>query len=186
MCRHSGIRATASSSMTWRPRKPAPPVTTIRVSGDIATFMRVPLVDVGIDPSFPQSRGEVKEAPGLDRAPRMPARSAAMSTAIERAAALSFLFLVAALPWSIAPMSIGVVVCGALTLAALVAARRSSLGLHAGRLARARMAGGAHDRGGRVPGPGGQRGPHHEGTAPRGSFRSPPITAGTRSWPDAR
>lgn len=37
---------------------------------------------------------------------------------LERAAALSFLLLVAALPWSIAPMSIGVGLCAALTLAA--------------------------------------------------------------------
>ena len=37
---------------------------------------------------------------------------------VERAAAVSFLLLVAALPWSIAPMSIGVALCGALTLAA--------------------------------------------------------------------
>lgn len=37
---------------------------------------------------------------------------------LERAAAIAFLFLVAALPWSIAPMSIGVGLCGALTLAA--------------------------------------------------------------------
>ncbi|HEY7728855.1 MAG TPA: O-antigen ligase family protein [Candidatus Eisenbacteria bacterium] len=36
---------------------------------------------------------------------------------LERAAAVAFLFLVAALPWSIAPMSIGVALCGALTLA---------------------------------------------------------------------
>jgi O-antigen ligase len=41
-----------------------------------------------------------------------------MSSALERAAALSFLLLVAALPWSIAPMSIAVALCGALTLAA--------------------------------------------------------------------
>ena len=41
-----------------------------------------------------------------------------MSSALERAAALSFLLLAAALPWSIAPMSIAVVLCGALTLAA--------------------------------------------------------------------
>ncbi|MGH7680731.1 MAG: O-antigen ligase family protein [Candidatus Eiseniibacteriota bacterium] len=41
-----------------------------------------------------------------------------MSQAIERAAAVSFVLLVAALPWSIAPMSIGVALCGALTLAA--------------------------------------------------------------------
>ena len=68
-------------------------------------------------PSFPQGRGEVKEPPGLDRAPRM-GHDRPMSTAIERAAALSFLLLAAALPWSIAPMSIGVVLCGALTLAA--------------------------------------------------------------------
>jgi len=38
----------------------------------------------------------------------------------ERAAAGAFLLLVAALPWSIAPMSIGVVLCGALTLAAWI------------------------------------------------------------------
>jgi O-antigen ligase len=37
---------------------------------------------------------------------------------IERAAAVAFLLLVAALPWSVAPISIGVVLCGALTLAA--------------------------------------------------------------------
>jgi O-antigen ligase len=37
---------------------------------------------------------------------------------LERAAAASFLLLVAALPWSIAPMSIGAVLCGALTIAA--------------------------------------------------------------------
>jgi O-antigen ligase len=42
-----------------------------------------------------------------------------MSIALERAAALSFLLLVAALPWSIAPMSIAVALLGALTLAAL-------------------------------------------------------------------
>jgi O-antigen ligase len=41
-----------------------------------------------------------------------------MSSALERSAALSFLLLAAALPWSIAPMSIGVALCGALTLAA--------------------------------------------------------------------
>ena len=41
-----------------------------------------------------------------------------MSSAIERSAALSFLLLAAALPWSIAPMSIAVALCGALTLAA--------------------------------------------------------------------
>jgi O-antigen ligase len=41
-----------------------------------------------------------------------------MSFALERAAALSFLLLAAALPWSIAPMSITVVLCGTLTLAA--------------------------------------------------------------------
>jgi len=41
-----------------------------------------------------------------------------MSSALERAAALSFLLLAAALPWSIAPMSVGVALCGALTLAA--------------------------------------------------------------------
>src|SRR6185295_3939501 len=45
-------------------------------------------------------------------------RSAAMSSALERAAALSFLLLAAALPWSIAPMSVAVALCGALTLAA--------------------------------------------------------------------
>jgi len=39
-----------------------------------------------------------------------------MTHALERAAALSFLLLAAALPWSIAPMSIAVVLCGALTL----------------------------------------------------------------------
>ncbi len=37
---------------------------------------------------------------------------------LEQAAGATFLLLVAALPWSIAPMSIGVVLCGALTLAA--------------------------------------------------------------------
>ena len=41
-----------------------------------------------------------------------------MSSALERSAALSFLLLAAALPWSIAPMSIAVALCGALTLAA--------------------------------------------------------------------
>src|SRR5512143_1916819 len=41
---------------------------------------------------------------------------------LERAAAASFLLLVAALPWSIAPMSIAVALCGALTLAAWLAA----------------------------------------------------------------
>src|SRR5258705_1220237 len=41
-----------------------------------------------------------------------------MSSALERAAALSFLVLAAALPWSIAPMSVAVGLCGALTLAA--------------------------------------------------------------------
>ena len=41
-----------------------------------------------------------------------------MSAALERMAALSFLLLAAALPWSIAPMSIAVAICGALTLAA--------------------------------------------------------------------
>jgi hypothetical protein len=40
-----------------------------------------------------------------------------MSAILERAAALSFLLLAAALPWSIAPMSIAVGLCGALTLA---------------------------------------------------------------------
>src|SRR5438876_545628 len=45
-------------------------------------------------------------------------RSAAMSSALGRAAALSFLVLAAALPWSIAPMSIAVALCGTLTLAA--------------------------------------------------------------------
>lgn len=40
-----------------------------------------------------------------------------MLAALERASALSFLLLVAALPWSIAPMSIAVVLCGVLTLA---------------------------------------------------------------------
>jgi len=40
-----------------------------------------------------------------------------MTHALERAAAFSFLLLAAALPWSIAPMSIAVVLCGALTLA---------------------------------------------------------------------
>jgi O-antigen ligase len=40
-----------------------------------------------------------------------------MTHALERAAALAFLLLAAALPWSIAPMSIAVVLCGALTLA---------------------------------------------------------------------
>src|SRR6266852_5030269 len=50
-------------------------------------------------------------------------RSAAMSSdatfsATERAAAIAFLVFVAALPWSIAPMSIGVVACGVLTLIA--------------------------------------------------------------------
>src|SRR5256885_2778403 len=44
-------------------------------------------------------------------------RSAAMSSAIERSAALSFLLLAAALPWSLAPMAIAVALCGALTLA---------------------------------------------------------------------
>ncbi|MGE5175854.1 MAG: O-antigen ligase family protein [Hyphomicrobiales bacterium] len=37
---------------------------------------------------------------------------------VDRAASLSFLLLAAALPWSIAPMSIGVVLCAALTLLA--------------------------------------------------------------------
>src|SRR5512138_2146909 len=37
---------------------------------------------------------------------------------LDQAAALSFLLLAAALPWSIAPISIGVVLCVALTLAA--------------------------------------------------------------------
>jgi O-antigen ligase len=46
---------------------------------------------------------------------------------LERAAAAAFLLLVAALPWSIAPMSIGVVLCGALTLAAWI---REPGGLH--------------------------------------------------------
>ena len=41
-----------------------------------------------------------------------------MSSVLERAAALSFLVLAAALPWSIAPMSVAVALCGALTLAA--------------------------------------------------------------------
>ncbi|HET9952315.1 MAG TPA: O-antigen ligase family protein [Candidatus Eisenbacteria bacterium] len=36
---------------------------------------------------------------------------------LERAAALSFILFAAALPWSVAPISIGVVLCGALTLA---------------------------------------------------------------------
>ena len=38
--------------------------------------------------------------------------------AVDRAASLAFLLLAAALPWSIAPMSIGVALCGVLTLAA--------------------------------------------------------------------
>ena len=42
----------------------------------------------------------------------------AAASITERAAAASFLLLVAALPWSVAPISIGVVLCGALTLAA--------------------------------------------------------------------
>src|SRR5512138_2092192 len=37
---------------------------------------------------------------------------------LDQAAALSFLLLAAALPWSMAPISIAVVLCGALTLAA--------------------------------------------------------------------
>jgi hypothetical protein len=41
-----------------------------------------------------------------------------LTSALDRAAALSFLLLAAALPWSIAPMSIGVVLCVVLTLAA--------------------------------------------------------------------
>ena len=41
-----------------------------------------------------------------------------MPRLLERAAAFSFLLLAAALPWSIAPMSIAVVLCGVLTLAA--------------------------------------------------------------------
>jgi O-antigen ligase len=41
-----------------------------------------------------------------------------MPRLLERAAAFSFLFLAAALPWSIAPMSIAVVLCGVFTLAA--------------------------------------------------------------------
>ncbi len=44
-------------------------------------------------------------------------RRAATPTALERAAAGAFLLLVAALPWSIAPMSVGIALCGALTLA---------------------------------------------------------------------
>lgn len=40
------------------------------------------------------------------------------ATALDRAATLSFLLLAAALPWSIAPISIAVVLCAALTLAA--------------------------------------------------------------------
>jgi len=40
-----------------------------------------------------------------------------MSAALERAAALSFLLLAAALPWSIAPMSIAIGLCAALTVA---------------------------------------------------------------------
>lgn len=41
-----------------------------------------------------------------------------VSPLLDRAASFSFLLLVAALPWSIAPMSIGVVLCVVLTLAA--------------------------------------------------------------------
>lgn len=43
---------------------------------------------------------------------------AARESPLGRVAALSFLLLAAALPWSIAPISIAVVLCGALTLAA--------------------------------------------------------------------
>jgi len=39
------------------------------------------------------------------------------ASGIDRAATLSFLLFAAALPWSVAPISIGVVLCGALTLA---------------------------------------------------------------------
>ncbi len=49
----------------------------------------------------------------------MPSNSAPTGAAhaLSRAASFSFLLLAAALPWSIAPMSIAVVLCGALTLA---------------------------------------------------------------------
>lgn len=46
------------------------------------------------------------------------------STALGRAAAVSFLVFVACLPWSIAAMSIGIGLCGALTLAAWLVERR--------------------------------------------------------------
>jgi O-antigen ligase len=41
-----------------------------------------------------------------------------VASALERAAGLSFVLLAAALPWSVAPISIAVVLCGVLTLAA--------------------------------------------------------------------
>ncbi len=50
-----------------------------------------------------------------DRAHMHEAASSGPS-ALERAASISFLLLAAALPWSIAPISIAVVLCGALTL----------------------------------------------------------------------
>lgn len=46
------------------------------------------------------------------------AQGSARDAALDRAAGLSFLLLAAALPWSIAPISIAVVLCCALTLAA--------------------------------------------------------------------
>jgi len=44
-------------------------------------------------------------------------RAGMPATFLDRAAALSFLLYAGALPWSVAPISIGVVLCGALTLA---------------------------------------------------------------------
>jgi O-antigen ligase len=43
--------------------------------------------------------------------------SSAPAVPLERAAALAFVLFAAALPWSVAPISIGVVLCGALTVA---------------------------------------------------------------------
>lgn len=47
----------------------------------------------------------------------MPAPISSGAARLERAAAISFLLFAATLPWSVAPISLGVVLCGALTLA---------------------------------------------------------------------
>ncbi len=47
----------------------------------------------------------------------MPSPLSPGATRLERAAAISFLLFAATLPWSVAPISIGVVLCGALTFA---------------------------------------------------------------------